>query len=516
MNRTWILLRAQIFNFFPINEIREPGNKKKNTAVIIGFGAITVILFLCIYNVFISQALVWAGEAELIPAYMVSLSGFILLFLSMFCSSGILFGSRDMDMLASLPVKNSEIIGSKFLFLYLLNIPISLVIMVPGGIIWMAAVRTDFFRFLFFLVSAFFVPLIPMCLASAAGVFIVFISSYFKNRNFISLFLSFTALGLIGAVTAYGMQTGQDISSIGAMLAGQITGLYPLSGFFLNGSNTIAGIGLFLVLSAAVCFLFLKIAASRYACLNALAVTVSKFRNHRFSPKKHTPFMALCQKEFGRFFSSYMAVLNTGFGVILLCVFSVFLLILPPGQIEEYTGIGDVYGLLANYAPIVVASMLSLSCPAASSVSLEGKNIWILQSAPVSMKTVFNSKIAVNLSLHLIGYALAVFATLTRLDMTFLQTVSLICIPVCYSVFTAVLGAFLNKKYPSFDWDSEVMVVKQSFPVIVVTTVSMVIAAAPIFLSRFLPLFPVLWITAGILLALSGILYRKICRSTYI
>lgn len=357
-----------------------------------------------------------------------------------------------------------------------------------------------------------------MCLVSVIGAFIVFASSHFKNRNIISLLLSFAALGFLGYIAVSGMQQEQDMSSIGAMLAGQITGLYPLSGFFLKGSNGILGISLFLVLSMAVLFLFVKIVAAKYSYFNALASTTSKYSKGRTPLKRHSPFIALYQKEFGRFFSSYMAVLNTGLGVLLLCIFSIFLLIMPPEQLGQYAGIEDMNGFLSGYAPIVVAAMLSLSCPAASSVSLEGKNVWILQSTPVSIRTVLNSKIAVNMTLHFFGYLLAVFAILTRLNMTTWQIISLICIPVCYSVFTAVLGVTLNKKYPCFDWDSEIMVVKQSVPVIVSGIVSMVFVAAPVLLNWFLsfPILPMLWITAGILITVSGIMYGKSCQSNYI
>lgn len=518
MNRTWILLRTQALNFIPINELREPQNKKKNTAVVLVFGVLAVILLLCAYNIFIAKALVQAGEPELIPAYMVSVSSFAILFLTIFRSNGILFGSKDIDILASLPIKDTEIIGSKFLFMYLLNLLIDIIFMIPGGIIWIANVSPDILRFVLFLLSVFFVPLIPMCLASIIGILIVFVSSHFKNRNIISLLLSFAALAFIGYIAFSAMQKEQNMTSMGAMLAEQITGLYPLSKFFLKGSNGIVGISLFLILSIAAFFLFIKVAARKYSYFNSLASAASKYSSHRILLKRHSPFFSLYQKEFGRFFSSYMAVLNMGFGVILLCLFSILLLIMPPEQLGQYVGIEDMNSFFSNYAPIVIAAMLCLSCPSASSISLERKNIWILQSAPVSIKTILNSKIAVTITLHLLGYLLAVFAILIRLNITIWQIISLIFIPVCYSLFIAVLGIFLNKKYPNYDWNSEVMVVKQSVPVILTEISGIVFAAAPILLNWILlfPILPILWTMAGILLIAASFMYHKLCISNYI
>lgn len=521
MSRTWILLKAQILNFFPINELREPGNKKKNTAVILGFGILTLILFLCVYNILIAKTLIQAGEQELIPAYMVSISGFAILFLTMFRSNGILFGSKDIDILTALPVKSSEIISSKFSFMYLLNLLIAVIFMVPGGVIWIANTKADVLRSVLFILSTFFAPLIPMCIASVIGVLIVFASSCFKNRSIFAVLLSFMALGLVAYFASFSMQSGnQDISNIGAMLAGQITGLYPLSKFFLQSTYffEISGIILFLVLSLAVFFLFIKIVALKYSYFNTLASRTSRYKKHIVSFKEHSPFIALYQKEFGRFFSSYTAVLNTGLGTVLLCVFSIFLLIISPEKLGEYAGVPDMNAFLGGYAPLVVASMFCLGSPAASSISLEGKNIWILQSTPISMKTILNSKIAVTLTLHFFGYLLSVFAMLTRLQMNIGQVVSLIVIPICYSLFIAVMGISLNRKYPNFDWSSEVMVVKQSIPAIASGIVGMVFVSLPILLNMVLqfPILPMLWAIAGILMISTVIMYHKVCVSNFI
>ena len=136
MSKILILIKAQLINFFPINEIREPRNKKQNSVVIASFGIITLAIFSCVYNIMTAKTLVQVGQQELIPAYMVAVSSFSILFLTIFYSNGILFGSRDMETLLSLPLKSSDIISSKFMFMYLLNFLIGFIFMLPGGIVW--------------------------------------------------------------------------------------------------------------------------------------------------------------------------------------------------------------------------------------------------------------------------------------------------------------------------------------------------------------------------------------------
>jgi ABC-2 type transport system permease protein len=487
---------------------------------IVGLGVVMLIIFVSAYNVLTAQALVRMGEQDLIPAYMVSVSSYATLILTVLRSNGILFGSRDMDMLSALPVKAHEIISSKFLFMYLLNIILSLIFMFSGGIVWIMYAPADYLLFVLYFISIFFVPLIPMCIASFVGLLVVVASSYFKNRNIFALIFSFATLGLVGYISYLSIHSGNNIDNIGAMLANQVTGLYPLSKLFLKHTLFPASfsLGIFLLISCLVLIFFMKLVSVKYNNLNALANSSSKYTGScKAEVKQQSQFVALYKKEFRRFLSSYMAVLNTGLGVILLCLFSICLLIMPLEQLGQFAGLENMNNFLSEYAPIVIAAMLSLSCPAASSISLEGKNIWILQCAPVSSKQILNSKLAVNLTLHAIAYILAVISITVRLKLNLFQQVSILLIPIAYSVFTAVLGVSLNKKYPNYTWENEMLVVKQSLPVIAANMVCMSVVALPVLLHLWLSIsiIPLTWSIAVIIFIAAIIMYQRACKADF-
>ena len=519
MSKIWILIRAQLINFFPINEIREPRNKKQSSVVIASFGIITLAIFFCVYNIMTAKTLVQVGQQELIPAYMVAVSSFSILFLTIFYSNGILFGSRDIETLLSLPLKSSDIISSKFMFMYLLNFLIGFVFMLPGGIVWALNGSLNVLQIILYFTSMIFVPLIPMCIAACMGMIVVAVSSYFKRKNVIALIFSFVMIGIIGYIAVSAMKSGNE-DSIEIMLSKQITALYPISGLFVQHTNfpMYIGMGLFIAFSTVVFYIFVKIVAMKYGLLNTLAKTTSRYSDNKTSYNRKSIFLALYKNEMGRFLSSYMAVLNAGLGVILLCVFSIFLLFNSVEQIGESSGIENINEYLSNFAPLFIASMLTLSCPAASAISLEGKNIWILQSSPVKVKMILNSKIAVNLTLHLIGYMISMFAFTLKLDMNFIQVINLIIVPICYSIFITVIGISLNKKYPNYEWESEMMVVKQSMPVIVSGLVGIIALITPILFNWFLNLSitPVLQIISVTLLVISSAVYIKVSKLNFI
>ena len=516
MKKLWILIRVQIYNFFPINKILYSKNNKSSGSIT-SLGIIALFVSSCIYNIMTAKTLAQVGQQELIPAYMSAVSSFAILFLTIFYSNGILFGSRDMEVLLSLPVKGLDIISSKFMFMYLLNFFIGLMFMLPGGIVWVGSESLGAVDIILFFLSILFVPLIPMCIASCMGIIIVVASSFFKRKNIVALIFSFAMIGAIGyiAVSAMGNE-----NSIGIILAKQITGLYPISKLFMQYYNfpMYIGEGFFIFLSTAVFYIFIKIVSVKYRLLNTLAKTIPGYADNKETYNRKSLFVALYKKELGRFLSSYMEMLNAGFGVILLCIFSIFLLFNSVEQIGRYVGIENINEYFSNLSPLFIAAMLVISCPAASAISLEGKNIWILQSSPAKVKTILNSKIALNLTLHMIGYIISVFVFILKLDMNFIQILNLIIVPICYSLFITVMGVALNKKYPNYEWESEMIVVKQSMPVILSGLIGMIALIIPIFLYLVLKLQIIyaLQATSIFLLVISSVVYKNVSNSKFI
>ena len=330
MSKIMTLMKVQMNHFIPINEIKERGSKNQTSIVISFFGILTLFLFAAVYNLFTAQTLVQMGQGQLIPAYMVSVSSFSIIFLTLFYSNSVLFDSRDLEMLLSLPIKKSDMMTSKFLFVYLINVFIGLVFMLPGGIIWIQNEGQHFFSIVLYFCSMFMVPFIPMCFASVLGIGIVVASSMFKHKKYISILFAFLVLGAIGYFAAIAMNS------------------YPLSQLFVYPIESGVGISVFIFLSIVVFVAFIKIVSKNYSQLHLLSRKETNYVYSNISYRQKSVFLALYQKEIGRFFSSYMTVLNAGLGVGLLCAFSIFLLFNSVEQIKESSGIENITGYIAT------------------------------------------------------------------------------------------------------------------------------------------------------------------------
>jgi len=95
---------------------------------------------------------------------------------------------------------------------------------------------------------------------------------------------------------------------------------------------------------------------------------------------------------------------------------------------------------------------------------------------------------------------------------------NLVIVPICYSLFITVIGISLNKKYPNYDWDSEMIVVKQSLPVIVTGIIGMIVLITPIFLNWVLniPITFVLQVVSVVLLVITMGVYITMSKSNFI
>ena len=85
-------------------------------------------------------------------------------------------------------------------------------------------------------------------------------------------------------------------------------------------------------------------------------------------------------------------------------------------------------------------------------------------------------------------------------------------------LFITVIGISLNKKYPNYDWDSEMIVVKQSLPVIVTGIIGMIVLITPIFLNWVLniPITFVLQVVSVVLLVITMGVYITMSKSNFI
>ena len=198
----------------------------------------------------------------------------------------------------------------------------------------------------------------------------------------------------------------------------------------------------------------------------------------------------------------------------MLVIGSLLLVFVPPTVLFSMLKVSRIPVNVGDYIPLVIAGMLAFTFPSASSLSLEGKNLWIIQTAPVKMLDIIFSKISVTLSLHLIGYVCAIIAVFLRFSLSVEQMIAVLLIPLAYSIFTAILGFSLDYRFANYSWDNEVVPIKQNLQIGLTMLTSLFMVGLPILLSvsLLMNLYFAMYLVASILLMLSMILFLLLSR----
>lgn len=521
MSNGWIiLLKVQLMSFFGINEMRYSKDPKKKRALII-FGVVMVIIGISAgaYSSAIAYGLASIGVAKIIPSYMLMIISVITLMITMFKTNGILFGFKDYDMVMSLPVKTSDVITSRFMMMYVLNFLFECVVMIPAAIIYAINIVPEPSYYIMMIISIFIIPLIPMTIATAFGAIITAISSRFKYKNLLSILMSFSLffIFLYLSMSSKNLQP-DDLTNLSSALIQQINGTYPIARIFTEAicNYNILAFVAFVFSSVIWFYVFIKLVSWKYNEMNTALTSHATKRNYKMqSLEISSPFMALYKKELKRYFSSTIYVMNTGFGVVLLLIGTVFIAVFGAENLGTLVGTPGISELISNFAPFIITTMISISCTTASAISLEGKNLWILKSSPIKAKTIFDSKIAVNLTILLPTVIVSGVILAIRLNIGFVETLMLFITPIVYSFYIAIVGMFANLKFPNFDWTSETVVIKQSGATLVAMVFQMLSIMIPFGLIFVMPKELSNYIEIGstvVIATLVGVLYSYISR----
>ncbi len=487
MNELYLLTKVQALGLFGFRKFRFSKDRKerrKGGLMLAGIIALGVIL--CATSFFYSMMMAYSfravGRMELLPAMMMAVVSVMVLFTTIYKVNGLLFGFKDYDLTMSLPVRPGIVVASRVLVLYLMNLAFAFVLMVPAGVVYAIETAPAWTFYLFFLLAFFLIPLVPIVLATILGSLVMKISSRFRRSNVLSLALSVIVCVAVVAVSM-NPRIYENFGDIGAAMMNQVYGLYPLAQMYVDavcGGNVLSFLG-FAAVSLALFVLFCAALGRWFQQINsALSARYAGGSFKMTALRQSSPFQALFRKELRRYLSSSIYVLNTAIGLVLALVLSVALLFFDPGQIEQMMEMPGFSRVICQALPLAVGFLVGMSSPTGSSLSLEGKSLWILQSAPVPARMILAAKMAVGLVFSLPTVAVSGVLMAVALKPQPLDALFLFLTPAAFAVFSAVWGMVANLHFPNFNWTSEVTVVKQSVATMTAVFGSMILGMAPI------------------------------------
>ena len=182
--------------------------------------------------------------------------------------------------------------------------------------------------------------------------------------------------------------------------------------------------------------------------------------------------VALLKKELFHFGANGMYIMNAALGSFFTLAAAVALALYRDLPVIAAASIPEIAPYLPAAATVMICLLESTNIISAPSVSLEGKNLWIVKVIPVSAATVLFSKVNCHLVIALPPAVLASFSIILVLRPSPMGIAAVLILPAVFTFFCALLGIVLNLLFPKFDYINDVAVVKQGISSILSMPVS--------------------------------------------
>lgn len=373
-----------------------------------------------------------------------------------------LFGGNDYDMLAALPIPKREILFVKFFSLYLIEFFYTFIIIIPACIISFIFDQNIIY-FIHTAVMLFLIPIFPLLIACLVGTLISIISDRTRFGNIITMF--FYAIFLI-VIMCSSMVTSSSSTASMDPLFDVFKWFNPMNMLLeldIPVVNYLAYVGTNLVLLVIV-ILLLTLFYDHIHVLLTTAKSNKKFVQKEAKVNKLS--RALLKIELKRYFTSKGYLMNTITGGIMCVVMVGMLLFTLIGGEETDPEFINVIKSLIPYFSLLIMWCIGISTPAASGISIEGKNMWIIKTLPINYKQYLNAKIILS-EIVLAPFVLVASTILFVFSNMSVESIILIyLVPQMYLLSLTYISLILNTRFYKLQWANELEVVKNSKSII--------------------------------------------------
>lgn len=457
------LVRVQLWAV--LGEMLSIGTKrnKKPKAIYIGIGLFVLLMSAIsfLYSFMIGSGLAMFDSLEVLPPMFMSITCIVLLITTIFKIKGTVFGFRDYDMVMSMPISTGGIVASRLIILYSINMLFVAMLMLPMTLAYGILARPSVLFYVFSVIAILFLPLIPIVIASVIGTIIAYVASKFRRSNLLNIILTMGILSIFISMSFAIDDDGEKLVTMSRNLTSQVYSLYPLAKLYTMAvvDQDLFAFVLFIAISAIAFFLYTILIKMVFKKLNTAILTGKTRADFKMGRiKTGSPLKALYLKELKRYFASTIYVTNTAFGIVMLTLAAISLFFVDT---QTLFGPEIPANLRSGIGPSIISFCVMMCCTTMSSISMEGKNLWILKSLPVEPRIIYLAKILVNLTILAPALIDAVILGIA-LKADFLVILLMVLIAAACSVFVSFYGLIINLLLPNFNWTNEAIVVKQS------------------------------------------------------
>lgn len=479
--------RALVNSFAP-NAQNMPRAKRTRRLALFATGFALLGLMLVIYITAAGIGLAAVGMGDTLPALSIlagSLAGVIFSFMK---AHGTLFGFADYDFVMSLPVARRTVVLSRLAPLLGSSLVLALIFGGPLLAVFLITTNASAAQVVLSVICLAISPLAPTAVAAFIAYAIAALSTRFRHAG-IAYFLLATAAILAvtfgSIVLSFTVQVNAPQAESLLLAASEhfkasVTSLYPptiWAGNAIVYTSILSFVG-YVGFSALVLLVCLEIMQRNFIALNgALAGTSSQAtRREDITATKSTPWRTIVTKEFRTLVGTPTYAFNCMIGYPFMIGAAVLIALIGPEHIismmDDELAQGGVTSQQALSQSALIIPWLFAFCgalcdSAVPSISMEGRNAWLMATAPLSSERILNAKFA----------SCAIPTIASTVASALILLVSGIVSPLgAFEVLALTLGTFniwvnigmaLDAATPNFSWTAPVEIIKRGIPVTV-------------------------------------------------
>lgn len=525
MRTFYSLTKRQFLTITKLNKFLHGNSKEKRVFGYTFFAiALTVIaLSLCWFRMVFEICMTFQSSQEILNYLLkpfVAVSIFMTFLSALMKGSGILYLDKSIDVLFTYPIKIKTIVLSKLTFVYLWNVCISVALLIIPLLRYGSLQRESVIFYIIDFLQIFLIPIMPMLAGVLLGNVLyrrlgnLFqLGSYSKSILYLVLFTAFFAFMIF-------FFSYVDFNALFKVVIAKCDFFNKTEkGILFSHDYKLI---IFSVVSISVGIALTMYVIRTYKRNCAKVQLYSEKRKYiKIRYKKHTKLSSLFRRELKRYFSTPVYLLNTMLGIVSLVLLTLYSCLKTESVIMYLKLIGMSFKIENTSILIVFAVdlLIILSNVTYASISIEGKQMELLKSYPISIKKLLLAKYLFHLSLTVP----VIFICVTLLGITFCMNVLEWCLffilPVICSAFVGALGLFVNLIFPNYEWENVTYVVKQSLSAIVTILSSVLIVGGALWIvirffnTQILFASYILTFLFVLLTMLIGILLKKVSET---
>lgn len=449
--------------------------KKKNNT-----GMLVLLAFVFIYLIIVGCGMMCALFATLAQPYHAqgldwlyfSTAGLLALGISVFggvfTTQNQLYAAKDNNMLLAMPITPNAILLSRMIPLLVLNLLFASMVMIPAIVMYAILVSASLGSILLQLASLLGIVFFAQAISCLFG-WLLHLLLRRMNKSLASVLFMALFLGIYFGIYSQAGNILQTMTANSQVIAGTLQSwVWPLY-----------AMGMGCTFQPLLCLVFLSICAICFfiVCrlLSATFLRSATGSSHNGKKRKlsitdtktKSPISAIVQKEWKKFLGSPVYLTNMGLGVILTLALPIAGFIFR----DKLTEVFAAMPALQSKIPLLICAILSFacstSCISTPSVSLEGKNIWILKAMPISSRDILLGKLYFHCILTVPTSMVSGFLLSVIFDCSPLGVLLCTLIPGLLCTLSGLLGLWAGLMWCKLDFISEAYPCKQSISVAV-------------------------------------------------